>query len=283
MRRLAFFFLLLPAFLAACGSVATQPPDPNAVFPSESPFPPTGMPSRRTLTVFAAASLTGAFTEIGHNFEGSHPGVTVVFNFAGSQTLETQLTQGAVADIFASANNSEMDELILGGLIKQGAPKDFLTNQLVVILPKDNPGNIQTLRDLVQPGLKLVLADAIVPVGKYARQVLDQMSRDPTFGSDFVTRVLANVVSNENDVKQVTAKVQLGEADAGIVYLSDSVANPDLKTIEIPAGFNVVASYPIAALIHAPQANLASNFIAFVLSPEGQTIVKKWGFIPIDS
>ena len=131
-------------------------------------------------------------------------------------------------------------------------------------------------------GLKLVLADKTVPAGKYALQILDNMAGDASYGTDFKTRVLANVVSYETDVKQVVAKVQLGEADAGIVYISDSVAAPELKTIEIPANLNVIAKYPIAALANARQPQLAAAFIAYVLSPDGQATLKKWGFTPIN-
>ena len=271
--------------LAACGPAATPIPAPTAVPPTSVPtktsVPPTATPEPRTLTVFAAASLTEAFTEIGHNFETAHPGVTVALNFAASQTLSTQLTQGAVADIFASANHNEMDKLVTGSLVQQSAPQDFVTNKLVVILPKNNPANVTTLQDLARPDLKLLLCDATVPAGKYARQILDNMAKDPTYGADFKTKVLANVVSNETDVKLVVAKVQLGEADAGIVYISDSVAAPELKTIEIPANFNVIAKYPIAALTGALQPGLASDFIAYVLSADGQAILKKWGFTPV--
>jgi molybdate transport system substrate-binding protein len=261
MKQLVLPILLIAALLAAC-----------------KPAPRT---APRTLTIFAAASLTDAFTEIGHDFEAAHPGVTVALNFAGSQTLSTQLTQGAVADVFASANHTEMDKLVSGSLVQQDAPKDFLTNKLVVLLPKDNPANVQTLPDLARPGLKLVLADATVPAGKYARQILDNLSKDASFGPEFKTKVLANVVSNEIDVKQVVAKVQLGEADAGIVYISDSVAASELKTIQIPANFNVIAKYPIAALTNSPQSELASEFIGYLLSADGQAILKKWGFTPI--
>ena len=286
MNRFALFILLLGACLTACGPAATPMYVPTAVSataapPTDTPIPPTATPEPRTLTVFAAASLTEAFTEMGHNFEGAHPGVTVALNFAGSQTLSTQLSQGAVADVFASANHTEMDKMVSGGLVQQDAPKVFLTNKLVVLLPKDNPANVQTLQDLARAGLKLILADATVPAGKYARQILDNMAKDASFGADFKTKVLANVVSNETDVKQVVAKVQLGEADAGIVYISDAVAAPELKTIEIPAKFNVIAKYPIATLTKTPQPELASEFIAYVLSADGQAILKKWGFTPI--
>jgi molybdate transport system substrate-binding protein len=133
---------------------------------------------------------------------------------------------------------------------------------------------------LAKPGLKLVLAAETVPVGNYARQVLQKLNA--LYGADYMNKVLANVVSNEDNVKQVVAKVQLGEADAGIVYISDAVAAPELKTIEIPADYNVIAKYPMAALTSAPQPDLAAEFITYVLSADGQTTLKKWGFTPFN-
>lgn len=236
-------------------------------------------PAPQTLTVFAASSLTDAFTEIGKNFEAAHPGLAVTFNFGGSQALRTQIEQGAQADVFASANAKEMDTLVSGGFVDAGAPAIFLTNKLVVILPAKNPANITRLEDLSKSGLKLVLAAEEVPVGKYARQALDNMST--SFGADFKDKVLANVVSSEDNVKQVVAKVQLGEADAGIVYVSDAVAAPELKTIEIPAGQNVIAKYPLAALEKSSDPELARAFVAYVLSPEAQAVLQKWGFLPV--
>lgn len=262
MKRSVLSILLAATLLAACRPAAIATPGP------------------RTLTVFAAASLTDAFTEIGHNFEAAHPGVNVAFNFAGSQTLSTQIMQGAPADVFASANATEMNRLVDSGLVPADAAQVFLNNRLVVILPPGNPAGVQTLQDLARPGLKLVLADEAVPAGKYARQILDNLSQDATYGADFGTRVLANVVSNEVDVKQAVAKVQLGEADAGIVYVSDAVAAPDLRTIEIPAGFNVIAKYPIAVLTGASDPGLAAEFVAYVLSADGQAVLQEWGFAP---
>lgn len=224
------------------------------------------------LTVFAAASLTESFGEIATAFEASHPGVNVTLNFAGSNTLRAQIDHGAQADVFASANIKEMDALVSSGLVAQDAPQTFLTNRLVVITPADNPAKLSTFDDLSRPGLKLVLAAEDVPVGRYARQMLDNV------GADFKVKVLTNVVSNETDVKQVVAKVQLGEADAGIVYASDAVAAPELPVIEIPSKWNVLAEYPIAALKNAPQPKLADEFVAYVLSTDGQGILKKWGF-----
>lgn len=237
-------------------------------------------PETRSLSVFAASSLTEAFTEIGRNFEAANPNVTVRFSFAGSQTLKTQIEEGAPADIFASANKPEMESLIASGFVATDAAQIFLQNGLVVILPSENQIGLGKLQDLARPGVKLVLAAEEVPVGKYTRQSLDLMNGQ--FGMDFKDQVLANVVSNEDNVRQVVAKVQLGEADAGIVYTSDAVAVPDLKRIDIPAGLNVSAEYPIALLARSDHDELGTAFIDYVLSAEGQAVLQKWGFAPIE-
>lgn len=239
----------------------------------------TPTPAPQTLTVFAAASLTGAFGDIGKAFEAMHPGVTVKFSFAGSQTLRAQIEQGAPADVFASANSTEMNTLVNDKKVDSGAPQIFLTNQLVVILPPNNPAGVSSLQDLSRSGLKIVLAASSVPAGNYALQVVDNLNSQ--YGTDFKAKVLANVVSNETDVKQVVAKVQLGEADAGIVYVSDAVAAPQLQKLDIPGNVNVTAKYPIAPLIGSANSDLAKQFISYVLSADGQAILKKWGFIPV--
>jgi molybdate transport system substrate-binding protein len=289
MKRLVLSFLLVAALLAACGPASTPAPVVPTVVPStetsvppaETPIPPTASSQPRTLTVYAASSLTDAFKEMGKNFEASNSGVTVTFNFAGSGTLRTQLEQGAVADVFASANTTEMNTLVTDTLVAENSSQIFLNNSLLVILPANNPANIQTLQDLARPGIKLVLGDTTVPAGKYARQILANMDKDPSFSPTYSTQVLSNLVSNETNVRQVVSKVQLGEADAGIVYVSDAVAAPELKTIQFPATDNVIAKYPIAVLKGAPQPQLAVSFIAYVLSSDGQAILKKWGFIPL--
>ena len=283
MKRTLSLILLAALFLVGCAPAATPTAAPTEVAvqaPTLAPtaMPPTSTPEPRTLTVFAAASLTDAFTEIGQNFESANPGVAVTFNFAGSQALRTQIEEGAPADVFASANKTEMDNAIKGSFIAEDAPQIFLNNKLVVILPADSADAVSKLEYLANPGVKIVLAAEDVPVGKYARQALDTMNG--SFGSDFKDRVLANVVSNEDNVKQVVAKIQLGEADAGIVYTSDAVAAPELKTIEIPAELNVIAKYPIAKLTQSPNSDLADAFIAYVLSSEGQAVLQKWGFAP---
>lgn len=233
------------------------------------------------LTVFAAASLTDAFQEIGAQLEADNPGLRIVFNFAGSQALRAQLAEGARADVFASADEVTMEGAREDGSIA-GEPRIFAQNQLVVILPADNPAGVQELRDLARPRLKLVLADETVPAGRYARQVLATMGQDPAFGSDFTDQVLANVVSNETNVRQVVAKVQLGEADAGIVYAADvtPALRADVTVLDIPAEFNVVARYPIAIVQDAANPAAAQAFIDEVLSPTGQDTLARHGFLP---
>jgi len=268
MKRFISILLLLGLFLAGCGSVAT--PVPTVVPAAAEPV---------TLNVFAAASLTDAFTEIGKNFEAANPGVIVTLNFAGSQALRTQIEEGAPADVFASASGKEMDAAVEGKFIADGVKQVFLTNKLIVILPTNNPAGLEKLEDLTNSGVKIVLAAEEVPVGNYARQALELMNG--SFGADFKDKVLANVVSNEDNVKQVVSKVQLGEADAGIAYVSDIVASSDLKTIEIPTELNVIAKYPIAPLAASANAEVAQAFVDYVLSAEGQSILQKWGFTPV--
>ena len=232
------------------------------------------------ITVFAAASLTGAFTEMGEAFKQDQPGASLTFNFAGSQELRAQLEQGARAEIFASADQAQMNLALKADLI-DGQPAVFAQNRLAIIIPKANEAGIGALEDLAKPDLKLVIASPEVPVGGYSRQLLVSASDDPDFGPDYDVRVLTNVVSEESNVKQVVAKVQLDEADGGIVYESDvtpSVAEA-VSVIAIPAGLNQVASYPIAVTTEASSADLAERFIAFVLGEDGQAILAGHGFI----
>jgi molybdate transport system substrate-binding protein len=234
------------------------------------------------ITVMAAASLTAAFQEIGMEFETQHPGANVNFNFAGSQQLSQQIAQGAPADVFASANQAQMDAVIETGAVGQGAAQIFARNRLVVVLPKDNPGKINRLQDLAKPGLKIDLAAKEVPVGQYTLEFLDKAGQDLAFGADFREKVVKNVVSYENNVKAVLTKVALGEADAGIVYATDAAsAEPgSISQLEIPDALNVIAGYPIAVLKTSQNPELARAFIDMAGSPAGQEILAKYGFLP---
>ncbi|CAN5870184.1 molybdate ABC transporter substrate-binding protein [soil metagenome] len=232
-----------------------------------------GLGSAQKITVFAASSLTEAFEEMAQTFEASHEGVNVVLNFAGSSTLSTQIVQGAPADVFASADWKQMEVVAAEGLIVD-EPIDFAGNKLVVITPKDSA--VASLEDLASPGVKVVLAAPEVPVGAYARAALENLNA--VYGPDFKTRVEANLVSEEPNVRQAAAKVELGEADAVIVYATDAAVLSNVRTVQIPDNINVLASYPIAVLKDAPQSDLAGRFVAFVLSDAGQAILMKYGF-----
>lgn len=237
------------------------------------------------LTVFAAASLTEAFTEIGEQFEAANS-AAVTFNFAGSDQLAAQINEGAPADVFASANQRQMDVVIQSGEVVGGTERIFARNRLVVIYPSDNPGGLTTLADLAKPGLKLVLANRSVPVGAYSLDFLARASALPEYTAAFSPTVLANVVSYEENVRAVLSKVALGEADAGIVYTTDaaSVMGGEIATLDIPDELNTIATYPIAPLARARSPELAQRFVDYVLGPEGQQVLVKHGFIPaIDS
>ncbi|MBL8153150.1 MAG: molybdate ABC transporter substrate-binding protein [Anaerolineae bacterium] len=233
-----------------------------------------------TVVVFAAASLTDAFEEIGTAFEADHADVRVVFSFAGSSTLATQLVEGAPSDVFASANFKQMQVVIDAGRMAEPVVI-FARNRLVVIVPAENPGRIETLDDLARPGLRLVLAAEGVPVRDYTEAMLDQMAATDEYGPAYRTAVLVNVVSEEDNVRQVAAKVALGEADAGIVYLSDMTPNlsDQVMSIAVPDEFNTVAAYPIGVITDSAAPRLAQAFVDFVLSDEGQAILGRWNFL----
>jgi molybdate transport system substrate-binding protein len=243
--------------------------------------PAVAAESGETLMVFAAASLSDAFTEIGHALEQQRPGLTVRFNFAGSQQLAAQIEQGARADLFASADERRMAYLRDRHLVA-GEPAVFARNRLVVIVPRTNPARIGTLRDLARGGVKLILAADAVPVGRYSRTVLQNLARDPAYGSDYPRRVIGNVVSEEENVRSVVGKVQLGEGDAGMVYRSDvtpAVARR-VRVLEIPDQANVMAAYPMAMLAGARAPAAAQAFMGLVLSSAGQQTLSRHGLIP---
>jgi molybdate transport system substrate-binding protein len=238
--------------------------------------------AKTTLTIFAASSLTDAFKEIETAFEKANPAIDVVFSFGSSSTLATQLKEGAPADIFASANNSQMNVALEANRIA-GTPRTLVKNRLVLVVPADNPAKIASLKDLAKPGIKLVLAGPKVPVREYTNTMLDRLVKVPGYGEEYKAAVLKNVVSEEDNVRQVSAKVSLGEADAGIVYRSD--ITPDISSrvimLTIPDEVNTIAAYPIAAISDSPNAELAGAFIDFVLSDAGQNILMRWNFISI--
>ena len=240
--------------LAACGPSAGRPPT-------------AGKPSG-TVVVFAATSLSAAFDAIGARFEKAHPGMAVKFNFNGSSSLATSLKQGAPADVFASANTANM-AVVTGDKLASGTPKVFARNQAEIMVEAGNPRHVKTVGDLASPAVKVVLCAPEVPCGALARDVLRNAG------------VTVRPASEETSVGGVVTKVSLGEADAGIVYVTDVKAAGDkVAGVPIPAAQNETADYPIVALKDAPDAGAAAAFIGYVLGPDGQRVLASYGFLP---
>lgn len=217
------------------------------------------------LRVFAASSLTEAFTALGDQFMASHPHVRVVFSFTGSQALVAQIQQGAPADVLACADSATLASV--ADLV--GSPQTFASNALTIIVPAGNPMNVRSLTDLARPDVKVVLAAPEVPAGRYAAQILEEAD------------VAVEPVSLEEAAKGVVTKVALDEADAGIAYLTDvRAAGSKAEGIALPADQNVTAVYPIATVKSSVQGALAQEFVDLVLSADGQKTLREHGFLP---
>jgi molybdate transport system substrate-binding protein len=260
-RRTQTFAAWLIVAALATGCVRETGSTPGSATPSADP---------RELTVFAAASLTGAFREIVDDFELAHEEVEVSLQTGPSDTLAAQIQSEATADVFASASQPWMNAVSISpGVLSR---EDFVRNELVVVMPPDNPAEIETFEDLAKPGIQLVLAAEGVPAGDYAREALRN--------ADIEEAALANVVSNEEDVSAVVARVADGEADAGIAYVSDVsvAADNELAHVEIPDDVNVVATYPIASVVGTQEPELAADFIAWMSTAQGKAVLEDYGF-----
>jgi molybdate transport system substrate-binding protein len=264
-------FLLGSLLLVGCGG--TSPASGNTSTPAPAPV---------TLHVFAASSLTDSFNMMATKYHQLHPNITIQPVYNGSQALEQQIANGAPADIFASADTTNMQKASQASLV--GTSQIFTRNRLVVIIPVGNPGHISTLKDLARSGVKIDLAAPTVPVGKYARQVIANLAKSPDYGSAYQDAVLKNVVSQEENVKAVVQKIQLGEADAGIVYVTDvtASASSQVSSLTIPDNFNVIAEYPIAVVKSSTHSSEGQAFIQYILSADGQAILQQYHFIPVN-
>jgi len=241
--------------VAACGSAG----------PVGSPSPGA---AGGTVDVFAAASLTDAFKAEGQAFQQGHAGISIQLNFAGTPTLVTQIEQGAPADVFASADTANMERLKSDGFTGE-SPSTFAHNQLEIVVAAGNPKNITSLADLARPGVIYITEGSTVPAGKYSLQALQKAG------------VTVTPKSEETDVKSVISKIELGEADAGIVYTTDvKAAGAKVAGVQIPEQYNVVATYPIVVVKGSKESDAANAFIAFVLSSSGQAILATFGFQP---
>jgi molybdate transport system substrate-binding protein len=231
------------------------------------------------LQVVAAASLADSFKEVGSAFEAAHPGVKVDFSFGGSNQLRTQLENAGPGDVFASADRKQMDAAAASKVVDAATIKVFAHNRLALIVPKDNRAGIRTLADLARPGLKIVVGDKSVPVGNYTRLMLEQAAQSP-LGPSAVRAIEANIVSREENVAAVVAKVALSEADAGFAYASDAAgaSGPSLTLIALPPELDHRAEYVVAVTSRASNPGLAASFVAFLLSKDARAILKERGY-----
>lgn len=257
--------------VAACGdddddAAATGTGDGGNGGSSETTGAPAeGSALEGDITVFAAASLTDAFDEVGAAFEEANPDVGVEFNYGPSSGLREQILEGAPADVFASANTSNMDQVVEGDAAE--SPENLVTNQLQIAVPAGNPGQVDGLDDFANADLLIGLCAEDVPCGEFGREALANAGVTP------------EVDTNEADVRALLTKVESGDLDAGIVYVTDVLAAGDaVEGVDIPADQNVTATYPIAALTDSGNAELAQAFVDFVLSDEGQEILTSYGF-----
>ena len=246
-------------------------------FRKEAHLTPSTQEEEVPLTIFAAASLTDAFSEIAGAFETAHPGVIVNLHFAGSQQLAQQIYHGAPADIFASANEAQMQVAIASWANRCQSPKKICAQSVGCCFTARKPAELKNLHDLARPELLLVIADEVVPIGYYSKILLERVSQE--VGSSYVNSVLNNVASYEQNVRAVLTKVALGEADAGIVYASDLVGIDTVTPLKIPSHLNAQVSYPIAPLLDSKYPDLSQAFTVFVHSSESRRILAKYGFL----
>ena len=265
MRRFALTAVALAAIaVAGCSSSTSSPASSStsssAPATSSSPAAQTG-----SITVFAASSLKGTFTEIGKQFETAHPGDTVKFSFGASSALAEQINSGAPADVFASAAPKNMDQVVTPG--NASNPQDFAKNTAEVAVPPSNPAKVTSVNDLAKSSVKTALCQPQVPCGVVAAEVFKN------------AKITVKPVTLQPDVKSVLTQVELGNVDAGVVYVTDVMAaGSKVKGVTIPADVNASTLYPIAALTHSKESSIAQAFVAYVLSPAGEQVLKAAGF-----
>jgi molybdate transport system substrate-binding protein len=231
-----------------------------------------------SLTIYGAASLKGVLDRVKTSYETANPGTTLTISTDSSSALETQIEQGAPADVFLSADTSTPKKLVDKGLA-DGAAVAFAGNELTVIVPAANPAGIATPADLARAGIKVIAAGDEVPITKYATQLVANLAKQPGYPADFVAACAANVMSKEDNVKAVIAKVELGEGDAGIVYVTDARASTNVATVAVPEKANVPVTYAGVAVKASTNAGAARAFLAWIAGPDGQAILSAFGFL----
>ena len=280
-KRFPVILAVLAVVLAACtsGSGASGAP---SIGPSVLPSDATSeAPSIEPieLTIYGAASLKGALDATKPVYEAAHPGVTLIISTDSSSALATQVEEGAPADVFLSADTKNPTALSDKGLT-DGAPVEFATNILTVVVPIGNPAGIGTPADLAKAGVKVIAAGDEVPITTYATQLVDNLAKEPGYPADFAARYQANVVSKEDNVKAVVAKLELGEGDAAIAYDTDAKASTLVATVDVPESANVVATYAGVVVKATTHTEAATAFLTWFAGADGQAILSGFGFLP---
>ena len=261
LRHLALIAILAIG-LAACSA------------PTATPLP------RVDLTVYGAASLKSALAKVKTAYEAAVPGTTLTISTDSSATLETQIEQGAPADVFLSADTTNPRKLVEGGLAA-GDVVPFAANKLVVVVPADNPASIRTPADLARSGVKVIAAGDDVPITTYANRLVANLAKEAGYPSGFAAAYASNVVSREDNVRAVIAKIELGEGDAGIVYVTDAAASDTVATIEVPDAANVQATYAGVVVKESANPAAAAAFLDWLAGADGQAILAGFGFLPV--
>jgi molybdate transport system substrate-binding protein len=240
---------------------------------------PTSAPTGVDLTLFGAASLSGVLDAAKAAFESAHPGTTLTISTDSSSTLATQIEQGAPADVFLSADTSNPQRLVAGGFAA-GPPVVFAANELTIIVPAGNPASIASPADLAKDGIKVIAAGDEVPITAYATRLVGNLASRTDAPAAFEAAYAANIVSKEDNVKAVVAKIELGEGDAGIVYVTDARASTRVEIVDVPDTADVTASYAGVVVKTSAHQAAAAAFLAWFAGPDGQAILTSSGFLP---
>ena len=278
--RLAVLVSVLLSVLAACSNGGASPTASTAT--SAAPTAATSAArsaAPATLTLYGAASLKGVLDKVKTAYEAANPGTTLTISTDSSATLETQIEQGAPADVFLSADTTNPKKLVDKGLAA-GAVATFAGNKLTIIVPIANPAGITSPKDLAKTGVKAIAAGDAVPITKYAMQLAANLAKEADYPADFAARYTANIASKEDNVKAVVAKIELGEGDAGIVYVTDAKASTKVTTVDVPDTANVPATYAGVVVKASKNAAAALAFLTWFAGPDGQAILGTFGFLP---
>lgn len=276
--------IIVAALVAACSSAAGSSPFASArasAPPSAAPESSSPEPSAEPveLTVFAAASLRAALEDANAAYEADNPGSTVTISTDSSAALATQVQEGAPADVFLSADTTTPQQLVEGGFA-DGEAVEFARNELTIITPADNPGGLAGPFDLARDGIRVVAAGDEVPITKYASLLVKNLAAADGAPAGFAAMYAANVVSKEDNVAAVRTKVELGEGDAAIVYVTDAKASDQVAAVDVPDDVNVPATYAGVVVKASPNADAAHEFLEWFAGPGGQAILAEYGFLP---